>query len=115
MSSCGSCAPPAADADCLAGEVFALQVLGDDMAPEFRDGEVVIVEPDGALRDGSFVIARSADGWTLRQLRARGPAWVLCALREGLPEWPLASLADVRGVVIQKAVPGRRRLSTFYR
>lgn len=115
MSGCGTCAPPDVESDCLAGEVFALQVLGHDMAPEFRDGEVVIVEPGGAVRDGSFVIAWAEGAWTLRQLRARGGTWMLCALRDGLPEWPLGSLDDVRGVVIQKAVPGRRRLSTFYR
>jgi hypothetical protein len=27
---------------------------------------------------------------------------------------PLADLSAVRGVVVQKAVPGRRRLSKFY-
>jgi phage repressor protein C with HTH and peptisase S24 domain len=32
---------------CSGGEVFALRVLGNSMAPEFLDGEIVIVEPDG--------------------------------------------------------------------
>jgi hypothetical protein len=31
-----------------------------------------------------------------------------------VPDLPLAGLEAVHGVVIQKAVPGRRRLSKFY-
>lgn len=103
--------------DCSGGESFALRVIGDDMAPEFLDGEIVIVEPDGALKDGSFVLAQHAGTWTLRQLCRRGERWVLHALNPAhtdLHDVPLADLTPVRGVVIQKAVPGRRRLSKFY-
>jgi SOS-response transcriptional repressor LexA len=105
------------DTGCSGGESFALRVLGDDMAPEFNDGEIIIIEPDGAVRDGSFVLARHADEWFFRQLRRRGALWVLQALnpaRTDLPELTLPDLGAVRGVVIQKAVPGRRRLSKFY-
>ena len=38
-------------------ESFALMVLGDSMVPEFNEGEIIVVEPDGATRDGSFVLA----------------------------------------------------------
>ena len=105
------------DSGCSGGESFALRVIGDDMAPEFLDGEIVIVEPDGALKDGSFVLARDGDDWLLRRLVRRGPAWALCALNPACrhrPQIALDDLAAVHGVVIQKAVPGRRRLSKFY-
>lgn len=106
------------DGGCSGGESFALRVLGDDMAPEFNDGEILIIEPDGALRDGSYVLAQVAGDWTFRQLRRAGgeasAAWSLHALKPGLPVHPLPDLAAVHGVVIQKAVPGRRRLSKFY-
>jgi SOS-response transcriptional repressor LexA len=102
------------DGGCSASESFALRVLGDDMAPEFKDGEIIIVEPDGALRDGSFVLAQHAGEWIFRQLRRDGDAWSLQALKDGLPALALTDLAAVRGVIIQKAVPGRRRLSKFY-
>ena len=49
--------PPAA-ADCSGAESFALMVLGDSMAPEFVDGEVIVVEPEGLASDGSFVVAK---------------------------------------------------------
>jgi SOS-response transcriptional repressor LexA len=123
--SCANAAPPAwgadaEDAGCSGGEAFALRVLGDDMAPEFNAGEIIIIEPDGALKDGSYVLARDGHEWIFRQLCRRGDAWALRALnptRPGwpdLPELPLPDLGAVHGVVIQKAVPGRRKLTKFY-
>jgi len=102
------------DDGCSGGEVFALRVLGDSMAPEFVEGEIVIIEPDGLAKDGSFVLARQADGWILRQLVAAGAGWLLRPLNPAYPERPLPALSYVHGVVIQKAVPGRRRLSKRY-
>jgi SOS-response transcriptional repressor LexA len=99
---------------CSGGEVFALRVLGDSMAPEFLHGEIVIVERDGALHDGSFVLAQADGEWTLRQLARRDPGWALCALHPGYRDQPLPDLAAVRGVIIQKAVPGKRRLGKRY-
>lgn len=108
---------PAADGGCSGGESFALRVIGDDMAPEFNDGEIIIVEPDGLLKDGSFVLARHGDEWLLRQLLREGEAWclrVLDAARADAASIALSDLSSVHGVVIQKAVPGKRRLSKFY-
>jgi SOS-response transcriptional repressor LexA len=88
------------------------------MAPEFNEGEIIIIEPDGALKDGSFVLARHADEWIFRQLAQRGDGWVLQALNPAcreLAQLPLVDLSPIHGVVIQKAVPGRRRLTKFYR
>jgi DNA polymerase V len=106
------------DAGCSGGESFALRVLGDDMAPEFNEGDIIIVEPDGALRDGSFVLAQHGGEWTFRQLAQRGADWWLRATnpaRTDLADLPLPGLHAVHGVVIQKAVPGRRKLTKHYR
>ncbi len=115
---CKSAAPAAGeDAGCSGAESFALQVLGEDMQPEFNHGDIVIIEPDGELQPGAFVLARDGDGWTLRQLCRQGDAWSLRALNPAAtdrPETALADLSTVHGVVIQKAVPGRRKLSKFY-
>jgi SOS-response transcriptional repressor LexA len=105
------------DSGCSGAEPFALRVLGQDMAPEFLHGEIIVVEPGGLLKDGSFVLARPGGEWIFRQLRRQGDGWVLHALNPALPalpDLPLADLSVVHGVVIQKAVPGRRRLSRFY-
>jgi phage repressor protein C with HTH and peptisase S24 domain len=117
---CGSPAPVPAgqeDAGCSGGESFALRVLGDDMAPEFNEGDIIIVEPDGALKDGSFVLAQHGGEWTFRQLAQRGGGWWLHALnpaRTDLADLPLPGLQAVHGVVSQKAVPGRRKLTRHY-
>ena len=66
--------------DCSGAEVFALQVLGQSMAPEFDEGEIIVIEPDGALRDGSFVLALLDGEWLFRQLRREGDGWRLHAL-----------------------------------
>lgn len=87
------------------------------MPPEFSHREIIIVGPDGALRDGSYVVARPGGGWVFRQLGRHGDGWMPRALnpgRAGLPELPLRDLGAVHGMVIQKAVPRRRRLSKVY-
>ena len=100
--------------DCSGAESFALMVLGDSMAPEFVEGEVIVVEPDGLARDGSFVVAQVDGEWTLRQLVADADRWKLRALNPAYPESALRDLGDVRGVVIQKSRPGRRRTLKRY-
>jgi DNA polymerase V len=100
--------------DCSGAESFALMVLGDSMAPEFTDGDVVVVEPEGLARDGSFVIVHVDGEWTFRQLVATAGAWSLRALNPAYPARPLPDLSQIRGVVIQKSRPGRRRVTKRY-
>ena len=118
LAAAAAAASALADSGCSGGESFALRVLGDDMLPEFKHGEIITIEPDGALKDGSFVLAQLADGWSLRQLRSQGSAWELHALNPAAASSAavvaLADLSSVHGVVIQKTVPGRRRLNKFY-
>jgi SOS-response transcriptional repressor LexA len=95
--------------DCSAAEAFALRVLGDAMLPEFADGDIIIIEPEGLALDGSYVLAHWQDEWTFRQLRRESDAWYLVALNPAWPRQPIPDLAPVRGVVIQKSKPGRRR------
>lgn len=120
-SACGCSAGPARDLPedaaldaCSGGEAFALRVLGDSMEPEFREGEIIVIEPEGLASDGSFVLAWHAGEWIFRQLRRDGAQWRLQALNPAYPAAPPIDLAAVRGVVIQKAVPGRRRASKRY-
>jgi len=119
MSGCGCegqapLSPDAQAAGCSGGEAFALMVLGQSMVPEFNEGEIIVIEPDGATRDGSFVLAFIDDEWIFRQLRRDGDAWRLHALNPAFPDKPLPDLAALHGVIIQKALPGRRRASKRY-
>jgi DNA polymerase V len=103
-----------AASDCSGGESFALMVTGQSMAPEFNEGEIVIIEPDGLARDGSFVLAWHESDWTFRQLIRAGSGWLLHALNPAFPDAAIDDLAAVGGVIIQKALPGRRRASKRY-
>ena len=100
---------PATAADCSGAEPFALMVLGDSMTPEFVEGEVIVVEPEGLASDGSFVVAQVDGDWMLRQLVRGEGGWRLAALNPAYPPAVIADLSPVRGVVIQKSRPGRRR------
>lgn len=99
---------------CSGSESFALMVLGDSMAPEFAEGDVIVIEPDGLATDGSYVLAWHGDEWIFRQLAATGERWELRPLNPRYPCIELADLSAVRGVVIQRTTPGRRRSTTRY-
>lgn len=102
------------DSACSGSEAFALRVLGTSMEPEFNEGEIIIIEPDGHLSDGAYVLAQHRDEWIFRQLCRDGTGWRLHALNPAFADMALADLSGVRGVIIQKSLPGRRRASKRY-
>ncbi len=109
--------PEAADAEldaCSAAEPFALMVLGDSMEPEFVEGEVILIEPEGLATDGSYVLAQLGGEWIFRQLAKQGEGWRLQALNPAYPPADIPDLGAVKGVVIQKSRPGRRRATKRY-
>ena len=54
-------------------ETFALKVRGDSMEPEFRQGDIILVDPLRKPRPGSFVVAKDANGEaTFKQYRDLG-------------------------------------------
>ena len=92
---------------CSALEPYALQVTGDSMAPEFWDGCIIIVEPGGAVRHGSFVVVDCAGDILFRQLQIAGERRLLKPLNADYPVLELAGNYSICGVVTQRA--GRRR------
>ena len=104
----------AALAACSGAEPFALVVLGDSMAPEFADGDVIVVEPEGLAKDGAFVVAQVGGDWTMRQLVRDGRAWSLRPLNPAYAATAIDDLSPIRGVVIQKSKRGRRRAAKRY-
>lgn len=99
---------------CSEAEPFALMVLGDSMEPEFLDGEIIVIEPEGLAKDGSYVIAFHNEEYTFRQLLKRDVGWALHALNPAYPDHPIADLGCVKGVVILKKKPGRRKSAKYY-
>lgn len=99
---------------CEASEPFALMVLGDSMLPEFEEGDIVVIEPEGLAHHGSFVLAFAEGEWTMRQLVEAEGRWLLQALNPFYPPVAIPDLECIRGVIVQKAKPGRRKASKFY-
>ena len=114
MTQCATASDLTEASACSGSEAFALMVMGQSMVPEFNEGEIIIIEPGGLVRDGSYVLAWHNDEWTFRQIHQRESGWVLHALNPAFPDAPLPDLSAVRGVIIQKALPGRRRASKAY-
>ena len=106
--------PEANGGACGGGESFALMVYGESMAPEFLPGEIIVIEPEGLAKDGAYVLAQVANEWVFRQLLRAGDDWCLHALNPAFPDQPLTNLSSIKGVIIQKSVPGRRRASRRY-
>ncbi len=93
---------------CGASEPFALRVIGDDMAPEFCDGHIIIVDPGGRVASGCYVIANYRDEMIFRQLQIDGDRWILQALDSRVAEIRLTNgVADIVGVISQRS--GKRR------
>ena len=92
---------------CADSEPFALQVTDESMQPEFPKGCVIVIEPDGVVEDGSYVIAESDQGLVFRQLQIIEQQWQLIALDISLPAINISGLENIKGRVIQKG--GRRQ------
>lgn len=92
---------------CSASEPYALRVLGDSMLPEFEEGCVIVIDPAGTIRDGSYVIATHNDEYIFRQLRIVDDRYYLQPLNDLYDTVEIEGLSIINGVISQKA--GKRR------
>lgn len=93
--------------NCSASEPFALRVIGDDMAPEFVDGHIIVIDPGGRLTSGCYVVARHEGEMIFRQLIIEDGRYRLVAGSADLAEIALDGIGDIVGVVSQRS--GKRR------
>ena len=93
--------------NCSASEPFALRVIGDDMAPEFVDGHIIVIDPGGKLKSGCYVVANHDDAMIFRQLIIDDAQYRLTAANPDLPEIELSGIDAIVGVVSQRS--GKRR------
>lgn len=58
----------------VGSRAFALEIQGDSMLPDFRPGEVIVIDPDAALKPGDYVIAKTegTEEATFKKYRPRG-------------------------------------------
>lgn len=99
---------------CASGEPYALMVLGDSMQPEFMEGEIIVVEPEGLAKDGSYVVAFVNDEYIFRQVVRHPEGWMLKPVNPLYPNIPVDDLSVVKGVVIMKKKPGKRSEQKAY-
>ena len=92
---------------CSAREPFALRVLGDSMLPEFPEGAVIIIDPEGIVCDGCYVMAEVNSEYIFRQLRIVDDKQFLQPLNDLYDTVEMATADSIQGVIIQKA--GRKR------
>jgi SOS-response transcriptional repressor LexA len=98
---------------CSMHEPYALQVLGDEMEPEFPDKCIVIIEPNEFCNDGMYVFAE-VEGvrWFRQYRRDENGGERLVALNDVYPEINLAGLEwKVLGIIIQRNV--RRKIKHY--
>ena len=88
-------------------EPYALRVVGDSMAPEFHDGQIVIVDPGHPVRSGMYIVIDYGGEVIFGQfVDDQGRRWLeyLNPDREALALHPPYAF---KGVVVQRV--GRRR------
>jgi phage repressor protein C with HTH and peptisase S24 domain len=98
---------------CSMHEPYALQVLGDQMEPEFPDRCVVVVEPTDNRRNNSFVFAE-VEGvrWFRKYIRDDDGTERLVAMNRIYPDIELDGLEwHVLGVIIQRNI--RRKIKHY--
>lgn len=100
--------------NCASAEPYALMVLGDSMLPEFQEGEIIVVEPSGLVKSGSYVVAFVNEEYIFRQVIQHEEGWMLKPLNPVYPNIPIDDLEPCKGVVIMKKKPGRRREQKRY-
>ncbi len=99
---------------CAEAEPYALMVLGDSMQPEFMHGEIIVIEPSGLAHDGSFVIAEANDELIFRQLVQHPEGWMLKPVNPLYPNIPIENLDPIKGVIVLKKIPGKRKEAKHY-
>jgi phage repressor protein C with HTH and peptisase S24 domain len=78
--------------------IYALEISGDSMAPVYREGDVVIVQPGAAIRRGDRVIVRTRTGEVVAktlgrrseefvELHSLNPAYPVRVLRSEELDW----------------------------
>jgi len=94
---------------CASGELYALQVKGESMEPEFPDGNVIIIDPTGVLRDGSYVIAVLDNEYVFRQYRRHEGRHFLGILKDDSETIEISGTDVIKGIIIQQSEPGKGR------
>ncbi|TNZ90917.1 DNA-binding protein [Vibrio parahaemolyticus] len=100
--------------DDIGSEAFALRIEGDSMTPDFREGDLVIIDPSVAPAPGEFVFAVSDDSHgTFKKYK---PSGVNAKDFELIPlnqDYPVISSLNKRlrivGTMVEQRISRRKR------
>jgi len=82
--------------------LFALRVRGDSMEPEFKEGEIIIVDADATANSGDYVLVRNQGEVIFKQLKKYGNIWILRSLNPNYPDIEMTPDHVIVGRVIRK-------------
>ncbi len=88
---------------CADNEPFALMNLGDSMAPEFLDGDVLTIDPSIPPQSGHFVVAQWQGEYSFRQLLEEQGQRYLVALNPAYERVAIDDSCRFAGVVSQRS------------
>ena len=94
-------------------EPFALRVIGESMLPEFKDNDIIIVDPGHPLCADAFVVIEYENDILFGKYVVTHQNKWLEYLDPQIPAVPLLSKFTVKGVVIQRS-NGRRKYLKHY-
>jgi SOS-response transcriptional repressor LexA len=98
---------------CSLREPYALQVLGNEMEPEFPDQCIVVIQPEDNCTDGMNVFVE-VEGvrWFRQYRRDQTGRETLVALNDHYPEIDLTGLEwQVLGIIVQRNI--RRQIKHY--
>ncbi len=87
---------------CEDKEPFALQVVGESMAPEFQDGAVIIVDPGYPAVNGAYVLVLYQKEYHFRQWVRRDEKDYLVPLNPAFHSLELEEHYQIIGVIAQQ-------------
>lgn len=94
--------------------LLALRVLGDSMLPEFAEGHIIIIDPNGVIASGAYVLAVYNDDYIFRQLIIAENRFFLKPLNDRFPTLQIPDLNAVKGIIVQRAGTRRKDHKHYY-
>jgi len=101
---------------CSASEPVALQVVDDSMEPEFKKGNIIVIDRSGTIEHECYVVAMVENGPIFRQLLIEDGRYFIQPLNEAyLHERREISKEAIHARVVQQTDPkGKRKDRKHY-
>ena len=95
-------------------ERYALQKIGDMMAPEFSENCIIIVDPGMPIHHQAYAIIDYKDDLYFRQYIVKNNSQFMHCLNSSHPEIELIDDFEVRGCVIQQKQRKQKSLHYYF-